>query len=165
MSFKPTSSGSHTPLVVPVDPAKIYSTTTRQNLERAVSAKRLQAPNASCRQDSMRRTPYSTFDQGRPTATAYASNSSTRVVAGPLLNKSYSERLFESLYVDGLVRKQRKIESMQARETEKAEAELVGCTFTPDIGRKGIIYQTMNTDRLSQSRKHLLPGRSSARPS
>lgn len=73
-----------------------------------------------------------------------------------MLNRNYSERLFESLYVDGLVRKQRKIESMQAREVEKAEGELVGCTFTPDIGRKGIIYKTMNNDRSIQNRNQLL---------
>ena len=70
---------------------------------------------------------------------------------GPALNRNYSERLYESLYVDGLVRKQRKIESMQAREVEKAEEELVGCSFTPDIGRKGIIYQTIKND----GKKHM----------
>jgi len=45
---------------------------------------------------------------------------------------------------------------MQAREAAKAENELVGCTFTPDIGRKGIIYQTMNNDRFIQNRNQLL---------
>ena len=71
------------------------------------------------------------------TIKSYGGSSQTR---GPVLNRNYSERLYESLYVDGLVRKQRKIESMQAREHEKAEEELVGCSFPPDIGRKGIIY-------------------------
>lgn len=30
-----------------------------------------------------------------------------------------------------------------AYENEKAESELDGCTFTPDIGKKGIVYTTM----------------------
>ena len=36
---------------------------------------------------------------------------------------------YEGLYVDGLLRKKRKIENSQAREIEKEELELAECTF------------------------------------
>ena len=40
---------------------------------------------------------------------------------------------YEGLYVDGLLRKKRKIENSQAREMEKEEAELAECTFQPNL--------------------------------
>jgi len=36
---------------------------------------------------------------------------------------------YEGLYVDGLLRKKRKIENSAAREIEKEELELAECTF------------------------------------
>ena len=124
-------------MVVPIDPSKIYSSATRQDLARAISGNRGSSNGAR----GNRRQSSSTHARTPNNANSHQSVNSRRVApTGPVLNKHYSERLFESLYVDGLVRKQRKIESMQAREVEKAEDELVGCTFTPNIGRKGIIY-------------------------
>ena len=148
MSFRPTVSGGHTPMVVPVDPTKIYSSATREDLARAVSGNRGSSNGARGNRQSSSahaRTPNNAHSH-------HSANSRKVVLTGPVLNKHYSERLFESLYVDGLVRKQRKIESMQAREAEKADDELVGCTFTPNIGRKGIIYQTIkNQGKKSKS--------------
>ena len=40
---------------------------------------------------------------------------------------------YEGLYVDGLLRKKRKIENSQAREMEKEELELAECTFQPNV--------------------------------
>ena len=39
------------------------------------------------------------------------------------------ELFYEGLYVDGLLRKKRKIENSHAGNIEKAEAELAECTF------------------------------------
>ena len=68
------------------------------------------------------------------------------------LSQSYSSELYEYLYVDGLVRKQNRIESMQARKLAKEQEEIAGCTFTPDIGNKGIRYHSLKRERSSSSR-------------
>ena len=39
------------------------------------------------------------------------------------------EMFYEGLYVDGLLRKKRKVENSVAREMEKEELELAECTF------------------------------------
>lgn len=51
------------------------------------------------------------------------------------LGRHQSQVLFESLYVDGLLRKKHKIEVMQAHQRLRAESELDGCTFEPNIDR------------------------------
>ena len=63
------------------------------------------------------------------------------------LTRNYSDRLYTSLYVDGMLRRQRRQESVEQSLRQKEDKELDGCTFTPDIGRKGIVYETIKAER------------------
>ena len=59
---------------------------------------------------------------------------------------------YEGLYVDGLLRKKRKIENSQAREMEKEELELAECTFQPNVvPRKEFTRGTHKRNRTSQT--------------
>ena len=59
-------------------------------------------------------------------------NNNTRLGTGWTSQRSDNkdkELFYEGLYVDGLLRKKRKIENSQAGILERAEAELAECTF------------------------------------
>ena len=51
--------------------------------------------------------------------------------------KSLEKKIFyQKLYVDGLMKKKRKIELMEKGEEDRAANELKGCTFKPNIKSK-----------------------------
>ena len=70
---------------------------------------------------------------------------------GKKLAKRYSSKLYNYLHADDQVRKRNKQASELNRQHERLEKEMSQCTFTPNIGRKGVVFATINRQSTSRS--------------